>query len=79
MQTITFDVRGMSCGGCTGSVQRALARLDGVSHVEVTLPSTAIIHADPTRIAPVQIEWAITKLGYAAEFRSVALDRKVML
>ena len=78
MQTITFDVHGMSCGGCTGSVQRALAKLDGVSHVEVTLPGTAIVHADQSRIAPVQIESAITNLGYAAEFRSVALDEKVM-
>ena len=78
MQTLTFDVNGMTCGGCTGSVQRALAKLDGVSHVEVTLPGTAIVHADQTRIAPVQIESAITKLGYAAAFRSVALDEKVM-
>ncbi len=78
MQTITFDVGGMNCGGCIGSVQRALAKLDGVSHVEVTLPGTAIIHADQTRIAPVQIESVITKLGYAAEFRSVASDAKVM-
>ena len=78
MQTITFDVRGMSCGGCTGSVKHALAKLDGVIHVEVTLPGTVIVHADQTRIAPVQIESAITKLGYAAEFRSVTLDEKVM-
>ena len=78
MQTITFDVHGMSCGGCTGSVQRALSKLDGISHVEVTLPGTAIVHADPTRIVPVHIVSTITKLGYAAEFRSVAPNEKVM-
>ena len=78
MQTLTFDVNGMSCGGCTSSVQHALSKLDGISHVEVTLPGTAIVHADPTRIVHVQIESAITKLGYAAKFRSVASDEKVM-
>ena len=78
MQTLTFDVNGMTCGGCTGSVQRALSKLDGISHVEVTLPGTAIVDADPTRIVPAQIESAITKLGYAAKFRSVASDEKVM-
>ena len=37
MQTFIFDVRGMTCGGCTGSVQNALGKIDGVSHAEVTL------------------------------------------
>ena len=37
MQTLSFDVSGMTCGGCTGSVQRALSKIDGVSHAEVTL------------------------------------------
>ena len=32
MQTLSFDVSGMTCGGCTGSVQRALSKIDGVSH-----------------------------------------------
>jgi len=37
MQTSSFDVEGMTCGGCTGKVQRALSKLDGVSHVDVSL------------------------------------------
>jgi hypothetical protein len=27
MQTLIFDVTGMTCGGCTGSVQRALSKV----------------------------------------------------
>ena len=37
MQTLSFDVSGMTCGGCTGSVQRTLSKLDGISQAEVTL------------------------------------------
>ena len=77
MQTFNFDVRGMTCGGCTGSVQRALSKLDGISHVEVTLPGTAIVQADPARISSAQIESSITRLGYAAKVRSAAADEKV--
>ena len=78
MQTLTFDVHGMTCGGCTGSVQRALSKLDGISHVEVKLPGAAIVQADPTRINAAEIESAITKLGYIAKVRLAAPDNAVV-
>lgn len=68
MQTLKFDVHGMTCGGCTGSVQRALGKIDGVSHVDVSLkPGTATVEADTTRVTPGQIEAAISSLGYQAK------------
>jgi copper chaperone len=70
MQTLSFDVSGMTCGGCTGSVQRALSKLDGVSQAEVTLsPGMATVQADPARVTPAQIESAIASLGYPAKLR----------
>ena len=49
MQTLSFDVNGMTCGGCTGSVQRALSKLDGIGHAEVSLsPGVATVVIDPT-------------------------------
>jgi len=73
MQTISFDVSGMTCGGCTGSVQRALRKLDGVSQAEVTLsPGVAKVVADPARVTPAQIESAIASLGYPARVRPAA-------
>ena len=70
MQTLSFDVNGMTCGGCTGSVQRALSKLDGVSHVEVSLsPGVATVVADPARVTPAQIESSISQLGYPAKVR----------
>jgi len=73
MRTLSFDVSGMTCGGCTGSVQRTLSKIDGVSHAEVTLhPGVASVVADPERVTPVQIEAAITGLGYQAKVRPAA-------
>ena len=73
MQTLSFDVNGMTCGGCTGSVQRALCKLDGISHVEVTLnPGVATVAIDPAKVTPAQIESAITHLGYPAKARPTA-------
>ena len=70
MKTMTFDVQGMTCGGCTGSVQRVLSKLDGVSHVDVTLrPGTATVQADPARVSAAKIEAAIVGLGYQAAMR----------
>ena len=70
MATLSFDVSGMTCGGCTGSVQRALSRIGGVSHAEVTLrPGAATVVVDPARVTSAQIEAAITQLGYPAKAR----------
>ena len=73
MQTLSFDVNGMTCGGCTGSVQRALSKLDGISHAEVSLsPGVATVVIDPTKVTPARIESAITHLGYPAKAKSTA-------
>ena len=70
MQSFSFDVSGMTCGGCTGSVQRALSKIDGVSHAEVTLnPGVASVVVDPERVTSDQIKAAITGLGYPAKAR----------
>ena len=70
MQTLNFDINGMTCGGCTGSVQRALSKLDGVSHAEVTLhPGTVTVVIDRDRVSPEQVQAAIAHLGYSAKAR----------
>jgi copper chaperone len=37
METITMNVKGMSCGGCVASVTRVLKSVPGVTDVAVTL------------------------------------------
>ena len=78
MQTLIFDVSDMTCGGCTGKVQRALIKLDGVSHAEVTLrPGVATVLADPARVTSAQIQAAITTLGFPATARALEPGRHV--
>ena len=73
MQTLSFDVSGMTCGGCTGSVQRALSKLDGITHAEVSLsPGLATVVIDPARVTSSQIESAISLMGYPTKVRPAA-------
>lgn len=67
MKTLKFDVQGMTCGGCTGSVERALGKLDGVSRVDVVLqPGSATVEADPQRVSAAQITAVLADLGFEA-------------
>jgi copper chaperone CopZ len=78
MQTLSFHISGMTCGGCTSSVRRALSRIDGVSHAEVTLrPGAATVVVDPDRVTSAQIESVITGLGYPAKARTAKHDERV--
>ena len=75
MSLLSFDVNGMTCGGCTATVERALAKLDGVSQSGVTLrPAVANVIADLNRVTLAQIEVAITLLGYPAKARPSGHD-----
>ena len=77
MQTLSFDVGGMTCGGCTGSVQRSLSKIEGVGEAVVTLhPGIATVSADPSRVTPAQIESAIVQLGYTAKARPAAREER---
>ena len=70
MQTLHFDVQGMTCGGCTSSVQQALSQINGVSHVEVNLnPGSASVTVEPGVVSAAQIEAALDDLGFNAKAR----------
>ena len=60
----------MTCGGCTGNVQRVLSKLDGVSHAEVTFQTgIASVVFDPDCVTVAQVEMVIAGLGYRAKAR----------
>ena len=70
MQTLSFDVSGMTCGGCTGSVQRALSKLDGITDAKVSLSlGLATVVIDPAKVTVSEIESAISLMGYPAKAR----------
>jgi copper chaperone CopZ len=65
VQTATIKIDGMNCGGCAGSVTRALQRVDGVDHVEVTLaPQAAQVTFDPAKVGLPALVTAIKSAGY---------------
>lgn len=75
MQTLSFDVSGMTCGGCTARVQHALSKVVGVSQVGVTLrPGVATVVVDENRLTPAQIESVIAELGFPAKARTMGLN-----
>lgn len=71
METYKLDVKGMTCGGCTSSVQRAITGLKGVEKVEVTLqPGSATVEADPARVTAQQIVSTLAAMGFEARERA---------
>jgi copper chaperone len=65
METITLKVNGMSCGGCVGSVTRALKATPGVSDAVVRLDSRdATITFDPTQTNAAALKSAVENAGY---------------
>ena len=65
MESTTFKIKGMTCGGCVASVQRVLKELDGVERAEVSLADKhATIEYEPTRVKPADLKAAIEDAGY---------------
>jgi copper chaperone len=63
MAETTLLIEGMSCQHCVMSVQKALAALDGVKSLEVSL-GTAKVAYDDTRITRATLEEAVRNAGY---------------
>jgi len=65
MKNVSFNVEGMTCGGCVASVKRVLEALPGVSNVNVTLdPGKASADYDPARVAAEALYDAVRNAGY---------------
>jgi copper chaperone len=68
MQTELMKVTGMTCGGCTSKVTRALKAIGGVSDVDVSLPAgQATIQYDENVTSPAQLKSAVIGAGYGAD------------
>jgi len=65
METITMNVRGMTCGGCVASVTRVLKAVPGVTDATITLqPGAAKVTFDPARTGAPALRAAITDAGF---------------
>ncbi len=65
MKTDTINVSGMTCGGCTSRVTRALSSIPGVAKVDVSLPrKTAEVTFDEARASVESMGAALHSAGY---------------
>ena len=65
-QTITVPISGMTCGGCTRSVERILHQLSGVVEVDVQLdPGQATVVAQEGATSRATIVAAVEQAGFA--------------
>ena len=65
--TTTFDVAGMTCGGCESNVRKAVEALPGVTSVLIEPESgRATVAFDPALTAASTLAGAITAAGYPA-------------
>jgi copper chaperone len=67
MESVTLEIKGMSCGHCVAAVKRAIEGLHGVGRAEVTLdPPRATVSYDPAKVAPRDLAKAVEEEGYTA-------------
>ncbi|TWO73011.1 heavy-metal-associated domain-containing protein [Caenimonas sedimenti] len=75
MQTLSFDVGGMTCGGCRVKVEHRLGQLAGVSQAMVDLqPGLATVVIDPALASPAQVISAINEARFSATARTTGAD-----
>ena len=73
MQTELLNVTGMTCGGCTGSVTKALKAVSGVDDVSVSLSTgEATVQYDEKLTSPDQLKSAVKGAGFGVETSSTA-------
>jgi copper chaperone CopZ len=65
MRTLVLSITGMSCQHCVEHLSRSLGSTQGVSRVEVDLPSgTARVEHDETLCEPADLITAVRRVGY---------------
>lgn len=65
METITINIKGMTCMGCVRSVKNVLEPIAGVSGVDISLDKgQAVITFDPSKANLAQFQSAIQDAGY---------------
>lgn len=65
IQTVTFDVKGMTCNGCASHVENEVNKLQGIVKVEGSYEeATAKVKYDNTKTSLETIEQTINSTGY---------------
>jgi copper ion binding protein len=65
IQTVNFDVKGMTCASCEEHVKHAVNELDGIVNVKASYEKANVeVQFDNTKTSKEQIEKAINATGY---------------
>lgn len=65
MQIETLKITGMTCGGCTSAVTRALVAVDGVHNVDVSLANgVAKVDFDENMTSLDKLKLTVEEAGY---------------
>ena len=65
IQTVTFDVKGMTCNGCASHIKNDVNKLPGIVKVEASFKKgTVKVEFDKTKVSLTQIEKVINGTGY---------------
>lgn len=68
MKTEQIKVIGMTCGGCSSNVTKALRTIDGVDNVIVSLlDANATVQFDEKLTSSEQLKSAINEAGYGVD------------
>lgn len=65
MAESTFTVTGMTCGHCVASVTEEVTKIDGVTGVDVDLPTGAVKVTSDAPVAEADVRAAVEEAGYA--------------
>ncbi|TCJ99984.1 heavy-metal-associated domain-containing protein [Nocardia alba] len=65
MATTTYTVTGMTCGHCVSSVKQEIAKIDGVTSVDVDLASGLVSVDSAGELADTDVAAAVDEAGYA--------------
>lgn len=66
MSTTTYAVTGMTCGHCEGSVRSEVAKLDGVTGIEVSAASGTLVVTSDAALDDDAVLAAVDEAGYSA-------------
>ena len=77
MQTELLRVSGMTCGGCTSSVMRALKAIPGVDGVQVSLSAgEATVRYNEQLTSPDRLKSAVEDAGYGVDLTDATHSRQ---
>jgi Cu+-exporting ATPase len=75
-ESVTFEIRGMSCASCVNTIENSLRKLSGIYSVVVNLATErAVVEFNPDSISVSEIKRAVKNLGFEAQVYAEDTER----